>query len=145
MQPDRPLKGHPAMKEIPATLTATFDLLVGSEHTADAMGNTGMGVLATPYVVLMVEAAAARAVQPYLDAGEGVAGTHIDLHHLAPTAVGRRAQATVHLTARDGRRLQFSARVESGGGIIAEGTYASMIVTLARVLARAEAQPADTA
>ncbi len=131
------------MKEIPAALTATFELLVGTEHTADAMGNTGMGVLATPYVVLMVEAAAARAVQPYLDAGEGVAGTHIDLHHLAPTAVGRRAQATVHLTAREGRHLHFQARVESGGQLVAEGTYESVIVTLARVLARAESQPPE--
>ncbi len=131
------------MKEIPAALSATFELLVGREHTADAMGNTGMGVLATPYVVLMVEAAAARAVQPYLEAGEGVAGTHIDLRHLAPTAVGRRAQATVHLTGREGRRLQFSAQVESGGQVVAAGTYASMIVVLARVLARAEAQPPE--
>ena len=132
------------MKEIPDTLTGTFSLLVETRHTADAMGNTGMGVLATPAVVLMIEAAAAQAVQPYLEEGEGIAGTHIDLHHLAPTAVGRRVEATVQLISRNGRRLHFSGVVESGGARVAEGEYESMIVILARVLARAAAQPPDT-
>ncbi len=129
------------MKEIPAAVSGTFTLVVGTEHTAAALGNPGMGVLGTPYVVLMIEAAAAQGVYPFLDEGEGIVGTHIDLHHLAPTAVGHRVTATAQLTKRDGRRLYFSGRVESGGQIVAEGTYESRVVILARVLARAEAQP----
>src|SRR6476469_3062474 len=69
------------VKDMPLDLTGTFDLLVGQQHTAAAYGNPGMRVLATPIVVWMVEVAAYQALQPYLDAGEGVAGMHVDLHH----------------------------------------------------------------
>ena len=60
------------MKDIPPDLTGTFDLLVEEQHTAAAYGNTGMLVLATPIVLWMIEVAAYQAIQPYLDAGEGV-------------------------------------------------------------------------
>ncbi|HMA37870.1 MAG TPA: thioesterase, partial [Chloroflexia bacterium] len=85
------------MKDLPPELTGRFDLRVEAQHTAAAMGNTHMEVLATPYVVWMIEAAASRAVAPYLDDGEGAAGTQITLRHLAPTAVGRVAIATIRL------------------------------------------------
>ena len=78
---------------------------------------------------------------PYLQEGEGVAGTRIDLRHLAPTAVGRRAQAQVRLRERAGRRMRFDCVVTSGGKVVAEGIYESAVVDLARILATAEEQP----
>ena len=131
------------MKDLPPDLTGEFDLRVGPEHTANAMGNPGMGVLATPYVVWIIEAAAHSGVEPYLEAGEGVAGVHIDLRHLAPTAVGRQVHAVAHLLVLDGRRLTYRATVTSGGKVVAEGHYESVVVTLDRILAAAAQQPAD--
>ena len=126
------------MKDIPLDLTGTFDLLVEQQHTAAAYGNPGMLVLATPIVVWMVEVAAYQALQPYLDAGEGVAGTHVDLRHLAPTAIGRPVVAHARLTGRRGRRSTFACRVTSGDKVIAEGTYENAIIDLGRILASAE-------
>ena len=126
------------MKDIPPDVTGTFDLLVEQQHTAAAYGNIGMLVLATPIVVWMIEVAAYQALQPYLDAGEGVAGTHIDLRHLAPTAIGRHAVAHVRLTGRHGRRSTFACQVRSGDKLIAEGTYENAVIDQARILASAE-------
>ena len=129
------------MQDIPPDITGEYELLVEERHTAAALGNTGMAVFGTPFVVLIIEQAAALAVWPYLQDGEGVAGTHIDLRHLAPTAVGRRAQAQVRLRERAGRRLRFDCVVTSGGKVVADGTYESAVVDLARILATAEEQP----
>ena len=126
------------MKEIPPEVTGTFDLLVEEQHTAAAYGNPGMMVLATPAVVWMTEVAAYQAIQPYLEAGEGIAGTHIDLHHLAPTAIGRQAVAHARLTGQRGRRCTFTCRVISGDKVIAEGIYENAIINLGRILASAE-------
>ena len=45
------------MHALPESLMGEFTLLIEPRHTADALGNVGMAVLGTPYVVWMVEAA----------------------------------------------------------------------------------------
>ena len=125
------------MQNLPAELIGTFTLTVEPRHTAAALGNAGVEVLATPYVVWMVEAAAYRAVQPYLDAGEGVAGLHVDCYHVAPLAVGGTATATARLDVRDRARLHFTFEVTAGATILAHGTYDSIILPLAKILGRA--------
>jgi predicted thioesterase len=125
------------MTELPVGGIGTFDLVVGPEHTAAALGNNGMQVLGTPFVVWMIEVAAYRAMRPALAADEGIAGTAVNIRHLAPVAVGHTATATVQLTGESGRRRQFTARVESAGHLIAEGTYESAVVNLERMLGRA--------
>lgn len=127
------------MKELPADLTGRFEIVVEPKHTADALGNVGMKVFATPFVVWIIEAAAYEAVAEYMEAGEGVAGTHIDLRHLAPTAVGRRVLAEARLVERKGRRLTFQATVSSGGQVVAEGSYTSVVVDPAQIIATAAA------
>jgi fluoroacetyl-CoA thioesterase len=131
------------VQDIPVDLTGESELLVEERHTAAALGNPGMVVFGTPYVVLIIEQAAAEAVRPYLADGQGVAGTHIDLRHLAPTAVGRRVLARVRLRERAGRRLRFDCVVTSGGKVVADGVYESAVVDMARILATAQAQPPD--
>ena len=126
------------VNEIPPEVTGTFDLLVEEKHTAAAYGNPGMLVLATPIVVWMVEVAAYQALQSYLEAGEGIAGTHINLRHLAPAAIGRPVVAHARLTGRRGRRSTFACRVLSGDTLIAEGTYENAVIDQARILATAD-------
>src|SRR5438874_1020007 len=124
------------MRELPPGLTGTFTLTVERHHTADALGNLGVTVLATPYVVWMVEAAARTAIHPYLDPDEGVAGTHIDCYHTAPAAIGSIAVATVILERQDRARLTYTFRVTHGEKSLAHGTYESMVLPLAKLFER---------
>ena len=124
------------MKELPAELEGTFDLVVGPEHTAEALGNEGMRVFGTPYVVWMVECAAYTATAAYLEPGEGIAGTHINLHHRAPTAIGHPVHAVARLVGRHGRRLRYEATVTADDQVIADGVYESAVVDMERMRAR---------
>jgi predicted thioesterase len=124
------------MQDVPDGVTGRFTLVVAAQHTAAALGNVGVEVLGTPYVVWMVEAAAYQGVQPYLDAGEGVAGIHVDCYHVAPAAVGSTAVATAHLVGRDRARLRFTFEVTGGETVLAHGTYESMILPLEKLFRR---------
>lgn len=116
---------------------------VGTEHTAHALGNTGMHVLATAFVVYQAEAAAASLLRPLLDEGEGIAGFHIDLYHRAPAAVGAESVARSRLVAREGRRCHFRFTVHVGDTLTAEGDYTCVIVDLPRLFARAQGARGD--
>ena len=72
-------------------LVGEVELVVQPADTADALGNRGVHVLATPRLVALLELAAIRAVEPHLPPGAGTVGTRIDVRHLAATPVGMRA------------------------------------------------------
>jgi fluoroacetyl-CoA thioesterase len=124
------------MQALPETLIGEFTLVVEAQHTADALGNTGMAVLGTPYVVWMVEAAAYQAIQPYLEPGEGVAGIHVDCYHTAPAAVGTSVTAQARLAGRDRARLSYTFTVRAGDTELAHGSYESMVLPLEKLFAR---------
>src|SRR5262245_2567378 len=57
----------------------------------------GPPVLATPFLLGLMEQAAARAIQPHLDPGEASVGYGFEFHHLAPTPVGATVVATAEV------------------------------------------------
>ena len=71
--------------EIAPGLVGEIEITVAPADTADALGNAGVHVLATPRLVALLEAAAIRAVEPALGAGAGTVGTRVDVRHLAAT------------------------------------------------------------
>ena len=92
-------------------LVGVIEVVVEPADTADALGNKGVHVLATPRLVGLLELAAIRAVEAQLPAGAGTVGTRIDIRHLAATPVGMRATIRATLREVDGRRLQLRAAV----------------------------------
>src|SRR5262245_57604060 len=92
---------------IEAGLVGEVVVVVEPSDTADALGNTGVHVLATPRLVALLELAAIRAVEAHLPPSSGTVGTRIDVRHLAATPVGMRATIRATLREVDGRRLVF--------------------------------------
>ena len=92
-------------------LVGEVELVVQAADTADALGNRGVHVLATPRLVALLELAAIRAVEAHLPPGAGTVGTRIDVRHLAATPVGMRAAHPRHAP-RGGRA---AARVRHRG------------------------------
>jgi fluoroacetyl-CoA thioesterase len=70
--------------------TNTLRIVVDESMTADRFGNTGVHVLATPMLVSYFELAAHQLAMPALAPGQGTAGSHIDICHLAATPIGMR-------------------------------------------------------
>jgi fluoroacetyl-CoA thioesterase len=118
--------------------THEIEVTVTEAQTAHAMGNPGVRVLATPWVVGLLEQAAAGMVHPHLPAGASTVGTMIEMKHLAATPAGMRARAKATLLETDGRRFLFSVEAWDEKEKIAEGRHERFVIpNLAKFLERA--------
>lgn len=119
-------------------LTAEVQQVVTQELTADALGNTGVKVFATPYVVCLMENAAQAAIAPHLSPGAGTVGTTVEMKHLAATPLGMKVRAKATLIETDGKRCLFQVDVFDDVEKVAEGRHERFIVpNLEKFLARA--------
>jgi len=126
--------------EIAPGLVGEVEIVVQPQDTADAFGNPGVHVLATPRLVALLEEAAIKAVAPHLPAGAGTVGTRLDVKHLAATPVGMRVRARAVLRQADGRRLVYDVEAHDDVEKVAEGTQERFQVTQAKFLERVAAK-----
>jgi fluoroacetyl-CoA thioesterase len=119
-------------------LTAEIEEVVTDRLTADALGNKGVKVYATPFVVSLMESASQAAILPHLPAGAGSVGTTVEMKHLAATPVGMKVRARAALVETDGKRCLFQVTVFDEVEKIAEGRHERFIVpNMEKFLARA--------
>jgi fluoroacetyl-CoA thioesterase len=109
--------------------TADATMTVTPDRTADSMGNPGAKVLATPWVIALLENAAAAALHPHLAPGQGTVGTMVEMRHLAATPLGMTVRATATLLETDGRRFLFSVEAWDAQDKIAEGRHERYLVS----------------
>lgn len=94
-------------------------------------------VLATGYMVGLLEWACIEALRPHLDwPREQSLGTHINFSHLAATPPGMTVTVDVRLDRIEGRKLTFSISAHDGVDKITEGTHERAVIDSARFIAR---------
>lgn len=113
-------------------LTGTAEIVVGTRDTAPHVGSGKIGVLATPIMVNLMEAAALQAVERFMPPGHQTVGTHLDVRHFAATPVGLRVLARAELTRIDGRTLTFRLSAEDEREAIGEGVHERLIINVER-------------
>ncbi len=113
---------------------------VEAHMLASAVGSGSLDVLATPWLVALLEAAACRAIEGKLPENQTSVGTRIDVKHLAPTPAGGEVHARAELTEVDGRRLVFRVEASDAVDKIGEGTHERAVVDALRLQARADAK-----
>ncbi len=129
------------MKSIPVGATGSFSLVVLPEHLASRFKDVTLPpVLATPVMIMVMENAALNAIKPYLDTGESVLGTRVDVRHLAPTPVGQRITGEATVTKVDGWRIEFSIRATNGNDEIGVGTHERVVLQLSKLFERMKAK-----
>lgn len=90
-------------------------------------------VLATGYMVGLMEWACIEALRPHLDwPKEQSLGTRVNFSHLAATPPGFTVTVDVSLDRIEGRRLFFSVSAHDGVDTISEGTHERVIIDAAR-------------
>jgi fluoroacetyl-CoA thioesterase len=90
-------------------------------------------VLATGYLVGLVEWACIEALRPHLDWPQEMSlGTHVNLSHLAATPAGMTVTVDVRLDRMEGRKLGFSITAHDGIDKITEGTHERVVIDAAR-------------
>lgn len=118
-------------------MVGTASVLVTRENTASNFGSGGVDVLATPFMVGLMELAARNAVESILPAGYTTVGTMVSTTHLAATPIGMRATATATLTEVDGRKLVFRIEAHDEREKIGEGLHERFIIDFRRFMERA--------
>lgn len=99
-------------------------------------------VLATGYLVGLVEWACVRALAGHLADGEQTLGVHVDLSHEAPTPPGGTLDLRVELVAVDGRQLTFAVEVADEAAVVCRGTHRRAVIDRARFDRRLAARAA---
>lgn len=124
--------------EIAPGATAELSVTVTPELTAHAMGNEGVHVYATPYLVCLLEDVAAAVLGPHLPAGAGTVGTFVEMRHLAATPVGMTVRARATLVETDGRRFMFAVEAWDEREKVTQGRHERTLVPdIQKFLARA--------
>ncbi|HKU71669.1 MAG TPA: thioesterase family protein [Burkholderiales bacterium] len=86
-------------------------------------------VLATGYMVGLMEWSCIEAIKPHLDwPREQSLGTHVNFSHLAATPPGLTVTVDVRLERVEGRKLVFSLTAHDGVDKITEGTHERFVI-----------------
>ena len=87
-------------------------------------------VLATGFMVGLLEWACIKSVNPHIDwPKEQTVGTHIDVSHEAATPPGLEVTVTVELIAVEGRRLVFAVEAHDGMDLISKGRHERFVIS----------------
>ncbi len=115
-------------------VAASHEFVVGQANTVPhlAMDRSTFDdipeVLATAYMVVMMEGAATKALKPHLDANEGSLGIAVNVTHLAATLPGQTVTATAEIIAVEGRKVMFKVTAHDGVDSIGEGTHTRAVL-----------------
>lgn len=126
--------------DIPTGQTGTSSLVVGEEHTASRVGSGRVGVLATPVMINVIEAAALAAIEHLLPAGHQSLGTQLDVSHTAATPVGMKVTAEAKVTGVEGRIIRFAVVARDEHEVIGSGVHERVVVNVARFDERVQAK-----
>jgi fluoroacetyl-CoA thioesterase len=98
-------------------------------------------VLATGYLVGLMEWACIEALRPHLDwPREQSLGTHVNFSHVAATPPGLTITVNVRLDKIEGRKLSFTLSAHDGVDLISEGTHERHVIDAQRFSAKLAAK-----
>ena len=110
-----------------------MEMTIGTKHevtitvtdafTAATIKSGSLDVLATPYMVALMEQAASELCDKFVPEGISTVGTALNISHLAPTPLGGNVRAVATLTAFDGRKASFDVEAYDDAGLIGKGTH----------------------
>ena len=130
--------------------SAVFRLTIGAGHTVPALFPEATKfqdmpeVLATGYMVGLMEWACIEQLAPYCDEGEGSLGTHVDISHVAPTPPGLTVTVETEVTAIEGKFVWFGVRAHDGVDLIGEGRLQRAVVRWEKFVPKAMATAEKT-
>lgn len=103
--------------------THEINVTVEKHMTAASMKSGNLEVLATPYMIALMEQASAELCQQFLPEGISTVGTMVNIQHLAATSLGAMVRTVSTLTDFDGRKATFEVIAYDNAGVIGKGTH----------------------
>ena len=128
----RPGLAHRFDFEVPESKTVPHLFPEASEF------QTMPAVLATGFMVGLMEWTCLQLLAPHLDEGEGSLGVHVDVSHQAATPPGLTVTVDAQCTDVRGPRAFFHIKAHDGVDLIGEGDHERFIVKWDRFNARVD-------
>ena len=100
-----------------------INVTVDESMTAATMKSGSLDVLATPYMIALMEQASAELCGKFLPEGISSVGTMVNIQHLAATSIGAPVRVVATLTDFDGRKASFEVVAYDNAGVIGKGTH----------------------
>jgi len=122
--------------DIPIITSASETVRVTRELTVAHLVPGMPEVYGTPFMIYLIEHAAANAIKPFLPPGWISVGTLVNVRHLAATPVGFLVTATATVLSISRQLITFSIKAHDGVDLIGEGTHERAVVELARLNAK---------
>ena len=110
------------------------ETVVCDSNTAAAVGSGMVPVFATPFMIALMEGAAAQTVLPFIGEDEGTVGTHLNVSHSAATPIGMKVWAEATVTAVEGKVITFDVKAYDEAGEIGHGTHKRVIINSQKFL-----------
>lgn len=109
--------------------------------SAEAIGNTGVYVVASQALIRFIETSCAWLVADRLEDGEVTVGVGFDLVHIAPAPIG--VPISVRATVRnvEGRLVLFDVEALNGERSLMTGIHSRAAIDLERFMRSAELMP----
>jgi fluoroacetyl-CoA thioesterase len=101
-------------------------------------------VLATGYLVGLVEWTCMQALAAHLEPSERTLGVHVDLSHEAPTPPGHVVTIDVELSLAEGRLLTFEVTAPDEAAVVCQGTHRRAVIDLDRFERKLSARTAPS-
>ncbi|HEY2804529.1 MAG TPA: thioesterase family protein [Gemmatimonadales bacterium] len=117
---------------IPKGAWASLKETVVREKTVAHFHDDMPEVYGTPFMIYLMELAAANAIKPYLPPGWISVGAGVDVKHLAATPAGFTVVARAEVVEWDGKSVTFDVEARDGVELIGQGRHVRVPVERAR-------------
>jgi fluoroacetyl-CoA thioesterase len=124
------------MPDIPIGTMGEHRRTVTPDIAINFLGLEGARVLATPFLIMLLEMASRDSIVGLLEAGYDSVGTEVNVRHLAATPLGMQVRFHSEVIAVDDRRVRFKVEAFDEKEKIAEGTHERFVVNIQRFAKR---------
>ncbi len=117
---------------VPPGATASRSLVVTEELTVGHWAEGMPPVFGTPFLIYLMEVAAAEVLKAHLPEGWATVGAQVNVSHLAATPLGMTVTAKATLVSATERTATFEVVAHDGVDKVGEGTHVRGAVDLAK-------------
>jgi fluoroacetyl-CoA thioesterase len=124
------------MNPIPVGSRGEKIVVVDDKLAIRFLGLEGARVLATPWMIALMETVCRDSIFALLETGYDSVGTEVNVKHLAAAPLGAEVRFRSEVIGVQERRVTFRVEAESAGKMIGEGTHERAIINVARFAER---------
>lgn len=122
------------MKPVVIGTKGTAEATVDESRLAVTVGSGSLRVYATPMLCALMEEAACKAIEAYLEDGETTVGTSLELRHTSATPEGMSVKAEAEIIEVSGREITYSITAYDVKGEIGSCTHKRVQVGIERFM-----------